>query len=145
MAILGKNRRASRDYSVQESFTAGISLLGGEVKSAKQGSASLDGSFVRIRNKEAWLVNAYIARYQANSDYDERRPRKLLLQARELNKLLAGTEQGLHIVPVRLETVRSFVKLRVGLAKIRRKVDKRNVIKARDDARRVERVTKLTV
>ncbi len=122
------NRRAKYDYHLLEKFEAGIALIGPEVKSAKAGKMSLGGSFVRIRDNEAWLLNAYINPYPFadNRDYDPRRTRKLLLHKNELLKLSQQTkEKNLTIVPLSCYTKGQKIKLEIALARGKKKHDKR--------------------
>jgi SsrA-binding protein len=139
------NRKARFDYELLEKFEAGIALTGPEVKSAKEGKLSLEDSFVRIRNGEAWLHNAHIHpyRFADNEDYDPRRPRKLLLRRGELLKLAQKThERGLTIVPVSCYTKGHLVKLKIALARGRKRYEKRLKIREREAEREIERELK---
>ena len=124
------NRRAKYDYRFLEKFEAGIALTGAEVKSVKAAKMSLSESFVKIRNGEAWLFNAYINPYSFadNRDYNPRRTRKLLLHKNELLKLNQQTkEKALTIVPVSCYTRGRNIKLEIALAKGKKEYQKREV------------------
>lgn len=151
MPILAVNKRANFDYEVLANYEAGIVLLGQEVKSVKTGHVSLKGSFVVAKagkNKlpELYLINAHIPPYKFASNlknYDPYRARKLLLKKKELEYLVGKKqEQGLTLVPLKLYTKRSLVKLEFAIAKGRKKYDKREVIKKRDTERQMRTLTK---
>lgn len=136
------NKRARHDYFLLEEFEAGIVLAGPEVKSLKAGHASLGESFVRIIDGQAWLLNAHINPYPYadNRDYNPRRSRKLLLHRQELLKIQQKVkEKGLTIVPVSCYTKGRNIKLKIVLARGKKKYDKRETIKRRDIERQVER------
>lgn len=140
------NKHAYYNLNILEIFEAGIKLSGAEVKALKNKQANLKGSFVRFIKSEPWLVNAYIALYKPagkQTGYDPERPRKLLLSKKEI-KYIEGklTQKGLTIVPLKVYTKRSFLKITIGLATGKRKYDKRQVIKEREMARRLRKLTK---
>lgn len=143
MPTLATNRRAKFDYRILETYEAGLVLAGHEVKSVKKGHISLKGSYVIIRNEEAWLINAQIAPYQPKntpSDYDPMRSRKLLLHKREIKSLIGKTKQkGLTLAPLRVYTKHDKIKLKFGLGSGKRKSDKREVIKEREAKRKIAR------
>ena len=152
MPILATNKKALFDYEILEKFEAGLVLTGQEVKSAKQGQINLKGSFVTLRARpnavlpEAYLTNAYIARYKPAGplpDYHPERTRKLLLNKKEL-KYLVGKKQikGLTTVPLKAYTKHNLVKLEFALVRGRKKHDKRDVIKKRDVNRQIQRTLK---
>lgn len=138
-----RHRRVTFDYEILETFEAGISLLGTEVKSVRGGQSKLEGAFVIIRGKEAFLVGASIPAYQAKNaseTYDPERPRKLLLTKKELAELEQKSEaQGLTLVPIKLYNKGSKIKLELALARGKKKQDKRQSIQARDVKRDIER------
>jgi len=146
MPTIIKNKKGLHNYEVLEKFEAGIVLSGQEVKSVKQGHIHLDGSYVRIKKGEAWLVGAEIPKYRhAGSlrDYDAKRDRKLLLRKKEIRYLVGKTqEKGLTLIPVSVYTKRSKIKLEIGVARGKKKHDKREVIKKREDERRISRAIK---
>ncbi|KKW14452.1 MAG: SsrA-binding protein [Parcubacteria group bacterium GW2011_GWA2_50_10b] len=140
---LTKNKKAFFDYEIQKTFTAGIELLGLEVKSVRAGKASLQGAFIAVRGGEAFLVGADIPAYQpknAPEDYDALRPRKLLLSKAELLTLKdAEGTKGLTIVPISVYNKGRFLKLDLAIAKGKKKFDKRQAIKKRDVEREIGR------
>jgi len=144
MKTLAVNKRATYDYEILEKYEAGISLFGCEVKSTKTGHISLKGSYIVIKNNEAYLLNAFIPPYQTKntpSDYDPSRSRKLLLHKSEIKSLIGKTKQkGLTLVPIKLYTKKGKIKLEFALAKGKRKVDKREKIKKREAERKMRRV-----
>lgn len=148
MTVLALNKRARYDYEILETFTAGLVLTGAEVKSAKAGQASLKGSFVVFkashRQPAPYLLNAYISpyRYAAKTEsYVPDRPRELLLRRREIKYLLGKREEkGLTLVPIKLYTERSLVKLEFAVARGKKRFDKRETEKLRDIKRRLTSV-----
>lgn len=146
MPIIAVNRKASFDYEILQTYEAGIGLLGLEVKSVKSGRMNLTGSFAVIRQGEAWLVNADIPPYQPKNtppEYDPARPRKLLLHRRELKELIGKTAQkGLTLVPLKVYTKGPRIKIEIGLARRRKKYNKRERIREREDQRKIERALK---
>ena len=136
---LAENRKAFFDYEVLKRFTAGIELLGSEVKSVRAGKVSLQGAFVALRGGEAFLLGADIPPYQpknAPSEYDANRARKLLLSSDELAELAeAEHAQGLTIVPLSVYNKGRFLKLDIAIARGKKKYDKREAIKKRDQLR----------
>ncbi len=136
MPYLAKNERAFFDYHIIERFEAGIVLSGAEVKSAKAGSLTLKGSFAHLHNGELWLDNMHISPYPpagSSSDYDPRRPRKLLLKKGEIARLVGKLkEKGLTIVPLGVYTKATRIKIEIGLARGKKQYEKREIIKKRD-------------
>lgn len=144
MSVLVKNQRAYFDYEILEKWEAGLVLLGLEVKSLKSGrGASLAGSYVSFQNGEAHLVGADIAPYQPGNtppDYDSQRPRKLLLGKKELAKI--GDliqERGLTVIPLSVYSKGRRLKIDLGLARGKKRHDKRETIKKREATREIER------
>lgn len=139
------NRKARRDYQFLENYEAGIVLTGAEVKSIKQGRVKLDGSFVKIKNEEAFLINAHVSPYlpAGKQGQDPLRTRKLLLKKKEILSLsLKTAHSSLTIVPVVCYTKRGLVKLEIALAKGKKKYEKREAIKRKDLQREIEREVK---
>ncbi len=136
MPTLARNKRAKFDFDIKETLEAGLVLTGQEVKAAKTGHAKLLGSFVQIRNNEAWLKNLFIAPYTHGgdlSDYDPYQNRKLLLHRREIKKLKAKQDAGgLTIVPISLYTKAGNIKVEIGLGRGKKQFEKRASIKKRD-------------
>jgi len=143
MPELAFNRKALYDYEILEKYEAGLVLTGHEVKSAKKGHLSLQGAYVVIRGAEAWLLNANIASFQpqnAPSDYDALRTRKLLLHKHEIQSLIGKTQaRGLTLTPLRVYTKKAKIKLEFGLARGKRKTDKREKIIKLEAKREIER------
>lgn len=141
-----KNRRASFDYEIFETFTAGIVLTGTEIKSIRQGKASLVDTFCFINNGEVWVKNMYIAEYFYGSfnNHVERRERKLLLNKKEIDKLTKSNDQsGFSIVPMRLFiNERGLAKLVIAVARGKKVYDKRQSIKEREDKIMLNRIMK---
>lgn len=136
------NKKAFFNYTLTETFEAGVNLLGHEVKSVRLGKADLTGSFVKIVGNEAFLINAKIFPYQNSQSegYDERRTRKLLLHKNEIISLKSKTDgANLTLVPVSMYLKNGFIKLEVGLGKGKKQYEKRESIKKKDIQRDVER------
>lgn len=136
------NKHAKFDYKIQETLEAGIVLAGGEVKSLKQGQGSMKGSFVQYHNEELWLTNMHIPPYQPGqaTSLDPDRSRKLLVSHKEKERLQGlGKAQGLTIVPLSFYTKGGLVKVELGIARGKSKVDKRKAIKERDVNREMKR------
>ena len=146
MPILAKNKRASYDYEILETFEAGLVLEGHEVKSIRNGGMKLQGAFVKIREGSAWLVGGNVPRYTKAgmlSEYDPERTRKLLLKKRELGRILSKLEtKGLTLVPISVYTKESKIKLEFGIGKGKRQYQKKETIKRRDINRDVNRLLK---
>jgi SsrA-binding protein len=148
MQALISYKKATLNYEILKHFEAGIELFGYEVKSLRGHLGSLDGSHVTIRGGEAYLIGANIPPYQqanAPKSYEPLRNRRLLLNQKELAEL-AGTEhqRGLTIVPISVYNKGAKLKLAIGIARGRKKYDKREVLKKRDFKREVERTLKNT-
>ena len=147
MKNLTENKKAYYDYALLEKFEAGIVLLGQEVKSIKLGKAILRGAFVVLRNEEPFLLNATIPPYQPKNspkDYDPQRTRKLLLKKSEIKHLIGKiAEKGLTLVPLRMYTQRGKIKIEIGVAKNKKKRDKREILRKRDSDRDIKRELKL--
>lgn len=143
MKIYAHNKKARFDYEMLETYEAGIKLRGHEVKSVKNGQASLRGGFVILRGGEAYLVNTTIPPYQQENipdSYDQSRPRKLLLQKKELDYLVGKIKQrGLTLVPIKLYNKHGLIKLEFGVARGKKKHDKRETIKKKDIERETGR------
>ena len=146
MPSLIDNKKAYFNYEIIEKYEAGISLFGHEVKSIKTGKISLRGAYIIIRGGEAFLVEADISPYQPNNiskNYNPRRPRKLLLNKKEISSILGyEKERGLTIIPLSLYTKKGLVKVEIGVARGKKKYDKRETIKKRDTERDIRRTLK---
>ncbi len=139
------NRKARHEYSILQTYEAGIVLRGTEVKSLRQGKANLSDSYAVIDKGEVWLLNAHINEYdQGNiNNHDPLRKRKLLLNKNEIRKLMkAVNEKGNTLVPLRLYFTRGKVKVELAVAKGKKIYDKRQDIAKRDAQRDMERKIK---
>ncbi len=139
------NRKARHEYSILQTFEAGVVLVGTEVKSLRQGKANLVDGYCKIDRNEVWLVNVNISEYtQGNiNNHDPRRDRKLLLNRNEIRKLIGKTkEKGLTLIPLRLYFKNGKVKIEIALAKGKKVYDKRRDIAKKDFQREQERKIK---
>ena len=139
------NRRARHDFHILETVEAGLALRGCEVKSLRQGQASLAESFARIDDGEVFLYGMYIAPYQEGSynNPPPRRPRKLLLHRREIDRLAGKVKgAGCTLVPLRLDFKRGYAKVSLALVRGKRQYDKREAIKKREADREIQRAIK---
>lgn len=134
-SLIAENRRARFDYEIKESFEAGIALAGFEVKSARGGAFQIAGSHVRVRGREAWLVNAHIPPYQPKNtppEYEEDRTRRLLLSRAEIARLDGILrDKSMHAIPLKAYLAHRLIKLEIGIGRSKRKSDKRESLKAR--------------
>ena len=141
-----KNRRASFDYEIIETFDAGIVLTGTEIKSIRQGKAGLTDTYCLVINGELWVKNMYIAEYSQGSynNHLTHRDRKLLLNKKEIQKIAKAAEQpGFSIVPLRVFlNDRGFAKMVIAIARGKKLFDKRQSIKEREDKRAMESMLK---
>jgi len=150
MPQLAENKKASFDYLLQDKYEAGLVLFGHEVKAVRAGQVSLKGSFISIRTKdghpELYLINCQISPYKSAGpmpDYNQKRERKLLLKRGEISQLLGKKlTEGLTLIPLKIYTNHSFLKLEFAVAKGKKKYDKRETIKKRDIDRRLRSLTK---
>jgi SsrA-binding protein len=130
------NRRARHDYLVEDTLEAGIVLTGSEVKVLRQGQASIAESYAAVDDGELWLINSHVPEYKAATrfNHEPRRPRKLLVHRKELNRLLGAVKrEGVTLVPLSLYfNDRGIAKCEIGVARGKRKADKREAEKARD-------------
>lgn len=146
MNFYAENRRARFDYQILETFEAGIQLTGHEVKAVKTGKASLAGAFAIARGGEIFLVNAEISPYQpknAPEDYDPTRARKLLLNQKEIKYLIGKVQEAnLTLVALKLYNKGGRIKVALGLARGKKKSDKREAIKKREVQKKIRRSLK---
>lgn len=136
------NKKAFLDYEILDKLEAGIALLGSEVKAVKEDHADLSGSFVRIINREAFLINAKIFPYEYSriDGYDSVRTRKLLLRKNQIVALKSKMDgQRLSLVPIAFYISNNFIKLEIALGKSRRKYEKKEALKKKDLDREAER------
>ena len=136
MKIIAANNRANYNYIISNKLEAGIVLTGSEVKSLRINTGSIRGSYIIEQNGELWLSNAFIKKYQNSNDinYDPNRNRKLLVTKKEFNKISGSIKQGgFTIIPISLYfSDKGIAKLTCGIAKGKKKIDKRQSIKQRD-------------
>ena len=141
-----KNRKATFDYEIVETFTAGIVLTGTEIKSIRQGKVGLTDTYCSVINGEVWVKNMYIAEYSFGSynNHMTHRDRKLLLNRKEIRRIAKDALQpGFSIVPLRLFiNDRGLAKLVIATARGKKRYDKRQSIKEREDKRTIDRMFK---
>ena len=133
------NKKAQFDYYIESEIEAGISLVGTEIKSIRNGSCDLKDTYVRIKNNEAYIINMYIAKYEEGNifNHDERRERKLLLHKKEIIKLehIITTERY-TLIPLKLYFKKNKVKIELGVCQGKKLYDKRESLKEKDLRRR---------
>lgn len=142
---VAKNKKAFHDYFVDDTFEAGISLFGTEVKSVREGKVNLKDSYVSVKSGEAILLGMHISPYEKGNIFnkDPLRQRKLLLHRKEINKLIGLTQQqGYTLIPLEVYFKGSYVKVALGLCRGKKNYDKRDAIAERDAKRKIERVLK---
>ncbi len=143
MSDLVFNKKAGFNYEITDTLTAGIELFGHEVKSLRKNQGSLDGAYVLVKEGEAFLVGMQIPPFQMNNtpkEYDERRERRLLLTKTEIDSLAGHkTQAGLTAVPISVYNIGRKIKVKIGLAKSKKKFDKRETIKKRETDRDIRR------
>lgn len=141
-----KNKRATFDYEITDTYTAGIVLTGTEIKSIRAGKASLADSYCLVENGEVWVKGMHIAEYFFGSynNHATRRDRKLLLTGKEIAKIIKASEDpGYTIIPLKVFiSERGYAKLVIGIARGKKQYDKRQSIKERDDKRMLDRLMK---
>lgn len=143
--LIAQNKKAYHDYFVEDTYEAGIVLVGCEVKSIRLGAINLRDSFVIIKNGEVFMIGAHISPYKMGSynNVDPRRTRKLLLNRSEINKLRGKVEQkGYTLVPLKVYFNDALVKVQIGLCKGKELHDKRQAIKEKENDRNLRRVMK---
>jgi len=142
---LALNRKALRDYVVQERHEAGIELRGTEVKSVREGHINLSGAYANVEGGQVKLYNVNIPAYEYGNRFNHEpdRPRRLLLHRKEINRLQVQTEQkGYALIPIRVYSMRGLIKVELGLCKGKRRGDKREVLKRRTADREADRAIK---
>ena len=136
MKIIASNNRANYNYTISNKIEAGIVLTGSEVKSLRNYTGSIRASYIIEQNGELWISNAFIKKYQNSNDtnYDPNRNRKLLVTKKEFNKISGSIKQGgFTIIPISLYfSIKGIAKLTCGIAKGKKKFDKRQSIKQKD-------------
>lgn len=142
---LADNRRALFDYAIEDRFEAGLALTGTEIKSLRAGHVNLRDGYARIEKGQAWLRNVHIApwTHAAHDNHDPLRPRKLLLHKGEIGQLAGVVSQkGYTLVPLRMYTKGGRAKVEIGLARGKKRYEKREVIKEREAAREMQAAIK---
>lgn len=143
-ATIALNRRARHDFEISETLEAGLVLVGSEVKSLRNGQANISDAYAADQGGEIWLINAYIPEYSGSNQFNHapKRERKLLLKKREMARLAGAVgRDGMTLIPLKLYfNDRGVAKLELGVAKGRKTIDKRNVIKQRDWDRQKQRL-----
>ncbi|WP_049579845.1 SsrA-binding protein SmpB [Streptomyces sp. SBT349] len=145
--MIAQNKRARHDYHILDTYECGLVLTGTEVKSLRQGRASLADGFAQLDGGEAWLHNVHIPEYAQGTwtNHSARRKRKLLLHRSELDKLIGKTkESGLTLVPLALYFKEGRAKVEIALARGKREFDKRQTLREKQDRREAERVMSAT-
>jgi SsrA-binding protein len=140
--LIAQNRKARHDYAIEDVYEAGLVLQGTEVKSLRDGRASLVDAYGRVRDGEIWLEGLHISEYAQGTwtNHEPRRNRKLLLHRKEIERLISKTkESGLTLVPLSMYFKDGYVKVEIALARGKRSYDKRQTLAARDASREMER------
>lgn len=145
MKVIAENRKARHDYTIEESFEAGIELKGTEVKSMRAGRANLQDSFAIIENGELYLYGMHISPYEHGNIFnvEPMRPRRLLMHKKEIMRLLGKTkEQGLTLVPLKAYFKKDKIKIELALAKGKKLYDKRDAAAEKTAKREIEKAMK---
>ena len=140
--LIAQNRKARHDYLIEDTYEAGLMLVGTEVKSCRDGKVTLTDAYAAVRDGEAWLLQAHIAPYShGNRDnHDPLRPRKLLLHRNEIAKMHAAVSQdGRTLIPLRLYFKHGLAKAEIAIARGKRAYDKRQSESKRDAQRQMQR------
>ena len=143
--VVATNRKARHDYHFDDTYEAGLVLLGSEIKSIRAGQVSIREGFVLFEGGEAWLVNVHIAQYDPASqqNHDPRRRRKLLLHRRQIERLESrSSEKSYTVIPTKLYLKDGRAKGEIALARGKKQYDKRQAIAKRDSKRQMERALK---
>lgn len=144
--LIANNKKAYHDYFIEDTYEAGISLVGTEVKSLRMGRCSVKEAFIRVENSEVYIYQMHISPYEKGNIFnkDPLRVRKLLLHKNEINKLMGQVAQkGFTIVPLKVYFKGSLVKVEIGLARGKKLYDKRQDISKKDQRREAEREFKV--
>lgn len=143
--VIANNRKASHEYSIIDTIEAGVALKGTEIKSIRGGRINLKDGYAGITRGEAFLYNVHIAPYKEGNQFnhDPRRTRKLLLKRKEIDKLYGEIKQdGVTLVPLKVYIKNGVAKVLVGIAKGKKKYDKRETLKRKDQERQIQRAMK---
>lgn len=140
---VARNRRASHEYHILETWEAGLVLHGTEVKSLREGKANINDAFGVVKDGELWLLNMHVSPYERGgyTNHEPARTRKLLLHQKEIRRLIGAVErQGLTLVPLEVYFRKGYAKVRMALAKGKQQHDKRQAVRERDAQREMARV-----
>jgi SsrA-binding protein len=140
--VVTTNRKARHDYEILDTYEAGLVLTGSEIKSIRAGHVNLREGFIQPRGDELWLLNVHIASYEQAGTFghDPRRPRKLLLHRREIDRIMSQIqEKGLTVIPTMMYLTRGLAKVEIALARGKKKYDKRSALRQRDSERQIQR------
>lgn len=140
--LIAQNKKARHDFSIEETYEAGMVLQGTEIKAIRAGRVNLKDSFARIRNGEVYVFNMHISPYEQGNRYNHEplRTRKLLLHKKQISKLIGDTkEAGYSLVPLKLYIKDGYAKLLIGLGKGKKKYDKREDLKRKEANRSIQR------
>ena len=142
--LIAQNKKINFDYFIEDTYEAGISLTGAEVKSIKMGHVNLKDSYCSIDKGEVFLRNCFVASYEKGFfNKDEKRPRKLLLHRAEINKLVGKIKQkGFTLAPTKIYFKDNYIKLEIALCRGKHTFDKRASIKEKDIKRETDRIIK---
>jgi SsrA-binding protein len=144
--VVARNRKAHHEYHLEEFFEAGVVLMGSEIKSIRANRVSLQEGYVQARVGELWLMNVHVAAYEQAGVFghdDPLRPRKLLLNKREIARIITRVqERGYTIIPTQIYLERGLAKIQIALARGKRLHDKRETIAKRDAEREIRRMLK---
>ncbi|MBA4116523.1 MAG: SsrA-binding protein SmpB [Rubrobacter sp.] len=145
MTDFARNKKALHDFTIEETYEAGIALTGPEVKSIREGRANLKESYARVRDSEVFLIGAHISPYENATQRDQRptRDRKLLLHRKEIDRLIGKTlTEGNTLVPLKIYSKNGVLKLQIGVASRKREYDKRRDIARKTVEREMQRAVK---
>ena len=143
--VISRNKQARRNYHIEDTWEAGLVLMGSEVKSLRAGNCSLDEGYCAVRNGEIWLVDCNIPVYKFahRTGHEPKRERKLLLHAREIRKIsIKAVERGYTIIPLQIYFKGARVKVEIGIGRGKRQYDKRQDVAKRDTDREIARALK---
>lgn len=143
--VIAQNKKAYHDYFIEDTFEAGIVLVGTEIKSIRLGKVSIKDAYAHIDKNQAYVYNMHITQYDfgTNSNHEPTRNRKLLLNKKEISKMIGlQQQQGYAIIPLKLYLKDGFAKLLIGVAKGKKQYDKREDLKKKESNRQIERALK---
>jgi SsrA-binding protein len=140
--VAARNKKAHHDYFIEETYEAGIVLQGTEIKSIRKGGVNIKDAYARIKDGEMYVLNMHISQYEQGNRYnhDPIRTRKLLMHRKHIDKLIGATkEKGYSLIPLKVYIKNGYAKVLIGLAKGKKKYDKRETLKRKTAQREVER------